>query len=82
MTAVLSACIFKNTSKLVNFCAAILMLKMEETMQHLWHTVLYYFKKGKNATETQRKIHAVYGEGAVPERVQSGLRRFVLEMSC
>ena len=28
--------------------------------------MLYYFKKGKNATETQKKkICAVYGEGAV-----------------
>ena len=29
--------------------------------------MLYYFKKGKNATETQGKICAVYGEGAVTE---------------
>ena len=27
--------------------------------------MLYYFKKGKNTTETQKKICAVYGEGAV-----------------
>ena len=27
--------------------------------------MLYYFKKGKNTTNTQEKIHAVYGEGAV-----------------
>ena len=27
--------------------------------------MLYYFKKGKNATETHKKICAVYGEGAV-----------------
>ena len=65
MTAVISACILKNTSKLVNFCVAILILKMEEKKQHLWHTMLYYFKKGKNATETQKKISTVYGEGAV-----------------
>ena len=26
--------------------------------------MLYYFKKGKNATETQKEICAVYGEGA------------------
>ena len=26
------------------------------------------FKKGKNATETQKKICAVYGEGAVIDR--------------
>ena len=34
-------------------------------MQHFWHIRLYYFKKGKNATETQKKIAAVFGEGAV-----------------
>ena len=28
--------------------------------------MLYYFKKGKNATET-KKIYAVYGEGAVTD---------------
>ena len=27
--------------------------------------MLYYFKEGKNATETQKKICAVYGEGSV-----------------
>ena len=31
--------------------------------------MLYYFEKGKNATETnKKKIHAVYGEGAVTDR--------------
>ena len=30
--------------------------------------MLYYFKKGKNATEAQKKICAVYGEGAVTDR--------------
>ena len=29
--------------------------------------MLYYFKKGKNATETPKKICAVYGEGAVTD---------------
>ena len=32
--------------------------------------MLYYFKKGKNATETQKaKNCAVYGEGAVTDRM-------------
>ena len=53
----------------MNFCVAILILKMEENMQHI---MLYYFKKGKNIIETQ-KICAVCGEGAVTERVRSGL---------
>ena len=30
--------------------------------------MLYYFEKGKNATETQKKICAVYGEGAVTDQ--------------
>ena len=30
--------------------------------------MLYYFKKGKNVTETQKKMCAVYGEGAVTDR--------------
>ena len=52
----------KNISKLLNFCAAILILNMEENTQHFWHIVLYYFKKGKTATEVQEKICAMYGE--------------------
>ena len=31
--------------------------------------MLYYFKKGKNATEMQKKIYAVYGEVAVTDRI-------------
>ena len=30
--------------------------------------MLYYFKKGKNATEMQKKICAVCGEGAVTDQ--------------
>ena len=53
----------------MNFCVAVLLLKMEENIQHFWHTMLYYFKKSKNATEMQKiKICAVYGEGAVTDR--------------
>ena len=39
---------------------------MEENT-HFWHIMLYYFKKGKNGTEMQKKICAVYGEGAVTD---------------
>ena len=49
----------------MNSCGAILRLEMVENMQHFQHIMLYYFKKGKNATEMQKKICAVYGEGAV-----------------
>ena len=41
---------------------------MEENEQHFWHFMLYYFKKGKSTTETQKeKICAVCGEGAVTD---------------
>ena len=54
-------------SKLVNFCVAILILKIEEDMQHFQHS-LYYFKKGKNVPEMQQKICARYGESTVTDR--------------
>ena len=31
--------------------------------------MLYYFKKGKNATEKQKEIHVVYGEGPVTDQM-------------
>ena len=40
---------------------------MEENMQHFEYIMLYYFKKGKNATEIQKKICVVYGEGSVTD---------------
>ena len=52
---------------MANFCVAILILKMEEKKEHFQH-MLYYFKKGKNATEMQKKICAVYRGGAVTDR--------------
>ena len=53
----------------MSFCVAILILKMEENIQHFWHIMLYYFKKDKNTTEMQnKKICAVYGEGAVTDQ--------------
>ena len=54
----------------MNFCAAILIVKMEENMQHFQHIMFYYFKKGKNTTEMQKKkkIGAVCGEGAVTDQ--------------
>ena len=42
----------QRASKLVYFCAAILILKMEEDTQHFQHIMLYYFKKDKNTIET------------------------------
>ena len=63
-----------------------LILKMEGNIQHFWHIMLYYFKKGKNTSEMQKKkkkICAVYVEGAVTDSMcQSGLQSLVLEISC
>ena len=41
---------------------------MLENTQHFRRIMLYYFKKGKNTTEMQQKICAVYGEGAVTDQ--------------
>ena len=35
----------KNLSKLVNFCVAILILKMEEKKQHFWHNYPLLFQE-------------------------------------
>ena len=40
---------------------------MEENTQHFRHIMLCYFKKGKNATEMQKKNCTAYGEGAVTD---------------
>ena len=39
----------------MNFCVAILILKMEEKKPYFLHKMLYYFKKGKNTIEMQKK---------------------------
>ena len=33
------------------------------------HNMFYYFKKGKNTTETDKRISAVYGLGALTDWV-------------
>ena len=42
---------------------------MEEYIPYFWCIMLYYFKKGKNTTEMQKKIWAVYGEGAATDQM-------------
>ena len=50
---------------------------MEDQAEHYRHLMLFYYRKGKNATETCRKICHVYGENAVTERVcQKWFARF------
>ena len=67
----------------MNFCIAILILKMEEKKQDFQHILLYYFKKGKNATEMQKKrlVQCMEEVLWLIEHVKSGLRSFVLEIS-
>ena len=64
------------------FCVATLILKTEENTQCFWHIMLCYFKKGKNATEIQKKISAVRGRAVTDQMCQSGLLEiFVLAIS-
>ena len=57
-----------NLSKLVNFCAGILILKMEESMQHfLVYYALLFQEREKYNWKAKKKICAVYGEGAVTD---------------
>ena len=67
----------------MNFSVAILILEMEENVQHFWHSMLYYFKKGKNTTEMQEKSFVSYMEKVLwlIERVKSGLRSFAGDVS-
>ena len=48
----------------MNICIAILVLKIGRKTTFLAYYALL-FKKGKNAIEMQKKICAVYGEGAM-----------------
>ena len=48
----------------MNFCVAILILKTEES--NIFGILCFII--GKNTTETQKEICAVYGEGAVMGR--------------
>ena len=60
----------KDLSKLVNFCVAILILKMEEKRAPFSAYFALLFKKGKNATEMQKKICATYGKGAETDQTR------------
>ena len=42
---------------------------MGEITQHFWHVMLYYFTRGKNATEMHKKLYAVREEGAVTDQM-------------
>ena len=64
---------------MVNFCAAILILKMEEDMQHFGILCFIISRKVKNTTEMQKNICAVYGKGAVTDQtVKTALQSFLV----
>ena len=63
MTAVISACIFFKKYQKYHFNTE----DGREKRQHFWHIMLYYFRKGKNTTEIQKKNCAVYGEGVMTD---------------
>ena len=67
----------------MNFCVAILILKMEEKKQHFEHIVPYYFKKGKNATEMQKNRFVQCMEKVLwlIKSVNNGLQSFMQEIS-
>lgn len=65
MTAVTVVYIFLKTYQLGEFLYSHFNIEDGRENQHFWHMMLYYVKKGKNATETQKKICAMYGEGAM-----------------
>ena len=59
----------KKLIKIGEFLCSHINIEMEN-MQHFQHIMFYYFKKGKNTTEMQKKkkIGAVCGEGAVTDQ--------------
>ena len=67
------------TAVWVNFCVAILIWMMGEKGEHFLHSMLCYFKKGKNAKKdmcsNMEKVLRLI------ECVKSGLQSFALEIS-
>ena len=41
---------------------------MENQKEHYRHILLFYFRKEKNASQTRKKLRAVYGDEALKER--------------
>ena len=67
MTAVIAVCSKKKTlSKLVNFCVAILELKVEEK-SNIFGILCFIISRKVKMQLKHKKICAVYGEGAVTD---------------
>ena len=59
------------------FVSFIRLWNMDDNKVHFRHLVLFFYRKGKNATQAANKICAVYDEGAVAERtVRKWFARF------
>ena len=68
---------FRKLIKIGEFLCSHFNIEDGRNRQHFCHIMLYYFMKGKNATEIQKKTCAVYGEGAVTdETCQKWLAKF------
>jgi len=60
-----------------NYCV----LKMTKNKEEIRYTLKFHYKKGKNATQTVKKICDVYGHDAVSVRIaQAGSSLFNLEI--
>ena len=69
MTAVISVCIFKKLIEIGEFSCSHFNIEDGRKCEHFQCIMLFYFKNGKKATETQRKICAACAEGAVTDRM-------------
>ena len=49
---------------------------MEENMQHFWHIILCYFKKGRNIAETQKDVCSVWRRCCDGSKVSKWFAKF------
>ena len=66
VTAVISSHIKNKLTTIGEFLRSHLNIEDGRKREHFQHMMLYYFKKGKNATETQT-VWAAYGERALTD---------------
>ena len=79
MTAVIAVCSKKkNLIKIGEFLCSHFRTEGGRKKQYFWHIMLYYFKKGKNATETQKDLCGVW-RGCCD---WLNVSQVVLEVSC
>ena len=49
---------------------------MENQKEHYRRILLFYFRKGKNASQTHKKLCAVYGDEALKRQCQNWFNKF------